>query len=103
MASELESKIEAIDAVVKTFSNSLNDFVKVTNDSLKSVAGSVASLGDCWSGSLYNSFRAKMDKQTGTIAASIKRGEELQKRLDSISNEFANALAMLKASGSNNS
>lgn len=99
MASELETKIEAIDGVVKTFSDALKEFVKTTNENVRTVQTNVTALGECWTGSLYDSFKRKMDAQTASITGSVKRGEELQKKLDEISAEFAAALKLLRESG----
>lgn len=99
MASQLESRIEAIDAVVNDFSSALKRFVDDTSKNVRLVDNNVSSLGDCWSGSLYTSFKDKMLTQTATINASLKRGDTLQKKLEEISNEFANALKLLRASG----
>ena len=99
MSSEIRAEIEELDVIVKNFSTKLGEYVHKMSYKTDEIINIVASLGESWSGSAYDTFKKKMYAETEKMSDALQCGENLKKELDKISAQFADALATLKESG----
>ncbi len=97
----IRSTVEAVDAVVRSYSEDIEVFQIAVNEKVTDIDSALGRLSTVWEGELQQNFDEKMKAKQQQIRAALRRAGDLKEKLDTVAAEFAAYLAMLSAAGNN--
>ncbi|MBQ9099645.1 MAG: hypothetical protein IJY50_09500 [Clostridia bacterium] len=95
----IRSKVEAIDSVVRRFSDDIDTFKTDVSSKIDEVDNALGRLSNVWEGTLQQNFDEKMRARQSQMRSALHRAGALKDKLDGIAAEMRAMLDILNAAG----
>ena len=95
----IRAKVQALDTVVKTFSEQLRAYTDAMENEITSLTNAVTALEGGWSGEYYDSFKKTMLTKVSKIRIETEAGKDLSRELNETAAELKEMLRLLESSG----